>query len=50
MDISLIEQISTILTVNFIFHAGLIAVGGLFIKYQATKIISSLPVPSRVNN
>ena len=50
MDISLIEQISTILTVNFIFHAALVAVGGLFIKHQAEKIVASLPAPRHIVN
>ena len=45
MDISLIEQISTILTVNFVFHAGLVGAAGLFVKHQTTKLIDSLPDP-----
>ncbi len=49
MSIETLQLVADILTINFLFHAAMLAGGSLIAGYHTQRLVASLPAPREIH-
>jgi hypothetical protein len=49
MSIETLQLVADILTINFLFHAAMLAGGSLIAGYHTLRLVAALPAPRKIH-